>query len=158
MGKVSERRSRVVGMGMKGEGGHGEEGTSEGEVRNGEGLESSGTVERGEALESIGRAKNDAEPENVGEAENNAETVNSKEVKGLSEFEAKALEFERGWWQYGATRDLAIRHAMGMNSVRYHLLLTRMLDQEHVWRADPVLVDRLRKLRDERLGERRGTR
>lgn len=75
----------------------------------------------------------------------------------LSEFEASVLEFERAWWHHGKTRDQAIRRVMKMSPLKYHLLLTHLLDSERLWRADPVLVDRLRRLRDRRLEERRGT-
>lgn len=74
----------------------------------------------------------------------------------LSEFEASVLEFERAWWHHGKTRDQAIRRVMKMSPLKYHLLLTHLLDSERLWRADPVLVDRLRRLRDRRLEERRG--
>ncbi|VEI13104.1 DUF3263 domain-containing protein [Trueperella bialowiezensis] len=75
---------------------------------------------------------------------------------GLSELEASILEFERGWWKYGQTRDAAIRNRMNMTPMRYHLMLAHMLDSERVWHADPALVDRLRRLRDARLAEWRG--
>ncbi len=78
------------------------------------------------------------------------------EKSEVSEFELSVLEFERGWWRHGKTRDQAIRKVMSMSPIKYHLLLSHMLDSERVWRADPVLVDRLRRLRDERLAERRG--
>ncbi|MDP9806194.1 hypothetical protein J2S70_000776 [Trueperella bonasi] len=80
----------------------------------------------------------------------------SEKMEELTEFEASVLEFERAWWRYGATRDQAIRRAMQMSPIRYHLLLTHLLDSEHFWRADPALVDRLRRLREERLAERGG--
>ena len=88
-----------------------------------------------------------------------ADSEDVAELKGseLSEFEMLVLEFERTWWRHGKTRDQAIRKVMEMSPLKYHLLLTHMLDSEALWRADPPLVDRLRRLRDERLDERRGT-
>ncbi|WP_197552655.1 DUF3263 domain-containing protein [Trueperella pecoris] len=73
----------------------------------------------------------------------------------LTELERTILRIERGWWHLGATRDQAIRSELGMSPSKYYMLLSRMLDSERVWRADPVLVDRLRRLREGRLAERR---
>ena len=98
------------------------------------------------------------------EGERNEGELSERELSGgelsggeLSEFEASVLEFERAWWHHGKTRDQAIRRVMKMSPLKYHLLLTHLLDSERLWRADPVLVDRLRRLRDRRLEERRGT-
>lgn len=102
----------------------------------------------------------DVEPD-LPPGEPNAASIESSEGElsegELSEFEASVLEFERAWWHHGKTRDQAIRRVMKMSPMKYHLLLTHLLDSERLWRADPVLVDRLRRLRDRRLEERRGT-
>ncbi|WP_394263224.1 DUF3263 domain-containing protein, partial [Trueperella sp.] len=79
------------------------------------------------------------------EGERNEGELSESELSGgeLSEFEASVLELERAWWHHGKTRDQAIRRVMKMSPLKYHLLLTHLLDSERLWRADPVLVDRL---------------
>lgn len=72
----------------------------------------------------------------------------------LTDLEAAVLRIERGWWKIAPTRERAIRSELGMSPGKYHFLLSRMLDDARIWRADPAIVDRLRRLRDQRLIER----
>lgn len=72
----------------------------------------------------------------------------------LTDLEKAVLRIERGWWKIAHTRERAIRKELSMSPTKYHLLLSKMLDADHVWRADPVLIDRLRRLRGRRLAER----
>lgn len=72
----------------------------------------------------------------------------------LSDLERSILDIERGWWRLAPTREQAIRQELGMSPSKYYLLLSRMLDSPRVWKSDPVLIDRLRRLRDSRLAER----
>ncbi|MEW6898704.1 DUF3263 domain-containing protein [Trueperella pyogenes] len=77
-----------------------------------------------------------------------------KAMGELTELERAVLRIEREWWRIAATREQAIRSELGMSPSKYYIQLSRMLDCERVWKADPVLVDRLRRLRDGRLAER----
>lgn len=89
-----------------------------------------------------------------GAAESGEGGTGKGEVGELSEVERKILEVERGWWKLAPTREQAIWSELKMSETKYYLLLSRMLDSERVWRADPVLIDRLRGLREKRLAER----
>ncbi|MDY5854735.1 MAG: DUF3263 domain-containing protein [Arcanobacterium sp.] len=75
----------------------------------------------------------------------------------LSELERAVLRVERGWWRIARTREAAIKNETGLPPSRYYVLLSTLIDEPHFWRADPVLVDRLRRLRDHKFDEwRRG--
>ena len=78
------------------------------------------------------------------------------EQSELSALEAAVLAVEQRWWQVGSTKEAAIRELTGMSEGKYYLLLSALLDQPKFWRADPVLVDRLRRLRYQKLAERTG--
>ncbi|MFC5370806.1 DUF3263 domain-containing protein [Arcanobacterium bovis] len=64
------------------------------------------------------------------------------------------LRIEKGWWTIARTREDAINVVLGISPMRYYLLLSELLDTREFWELDPVLVDRLRSLRDRRLAER----
>ncbi|SDU78890.1 DUF3263 domain-containing protein [Arcanobacterium phocae] len=72
----------------------------------------------------------------------------------LTEIERRILALEESWWTIAQTKDRAIEQELGMTPMRYYILLSRMLEEERVWRARPQLVDRLRRLRDKRTNER----
>jgi hypothetical protein len=75
---------------------------------------------------------------------------------GLSARDARILEFEARWWRTPGAKDQAIRDAFGLSSTRYYQLLNRMLDSPAALAADPVLLGRLRRLREGRRGSRGG--
>lgn len=69
---------------------------------------------------------------------------------GLTEQESRILEFERTWWRFGGAKEEAIRDQFDLTATRYYQLLNRLIDQEAALAADPVLVRRLRRLRQQR--------
>ncbi len=74
----------------------------------------------------------------------------SREGGVLTELESRILEFERNWWQFGGAKEDAIREQFAMNATRYYQTLNRLIDSESALAADPVLVRRLRRLRQTR--------
>lgn len=78
----------------------------------------------------------------------------STTTTGLSELEDRILTFERGWYRYPGAKDQAAREAFGVSAVRYSQLLNALLDKPAALAAHPVLVKRLRRLRDERKAAR----
>jgi len=62
----------------------------------------------------------------------------------------EVLDFERAWWQAGASKDAAIRERLGMAPTRYYQMLNRAIDLQAALEYDPMLVRRLRRLRDRR--------
>ncbi|MBV2354708.1 DUF3263 domain-containing protein [Streptomyces sp. J2-1] len=71
---------------------------------------------------------------------------------GSTERAVLALE-QRGFPGPGA-KERAIREELGLSPVRYYQLLNALLDDERALRADPVTVNRLRRVRAARRGER----
>jgi uncharacterized protein DUF3263 len=60
------------------------------------------------------------------------------------------LDFERNWWKVSMRKELAVRARFGMSSARYYQLLNRLIDQPEALEHDPMLVQRLRRLREAR--------
>ncbi|MBV9846776.1 MAG: DUF3263 domain-containing protein [Kutzneria sp.] len=69
---------------------------------------------------------------------------------GLTRHEQAILAFERQWWKRAGAKEQAIEDRFGMSSTRYYQLLNRLLDDREAMRAEPALVNRLRRLRDGR--------
>ena len=68
----------------------------------------------------------------------------------LDEATRRIVEFERTAGRRGRSKDRAIRELLGMSPTRYHQLLVDALDRPEVLAYDPMLVRRLRRLRDAR--------
>jgi len=65
----------------------------------------------------------------------------------VTEQEQAILRMERHWWRYRGNKEQAIRDELGLSPVRYYQLLVRLLDNPAALAADPVLVNRLRRIR-----------
>lgn len=76
----------------------------------------------------------------------------------LSERDAALLEFERGWWKYSGEKDRAVRARFGLSSTAYYAELSRVIELPEAAAADPLLVRRLRRLRDRRRAVRSAAR
>lgn len=71
-------------------------------------------------------------------------------ANGLSDQEQQVLQFERQWWRYAGAKEQAIRDQFGLNATRYYQILNGLLDQPAAMQFDPLLVKRLRRLRESR--------
>ncbi|MCI0685774.1 MAG: DUF3263 domain-containing protein [Sporichthyaceae bacterium] len=60
------------------------------------------------------------------------------------------LELEAAWYRHPGAKDAAIRERLGISPVRYHQLLAALLDNPAALAHNPVLVNRLRRLREQR--------
>ena len=69
---------------------------------------------------------------------------------GLSEFEVKMLEFERSWWRHAGVKESSIKELFNLTPPAYYQLLNNLIDREAAVMAEPILVNRLRRLRDSR--------
>lgn len=58
------------------------------------------------------------------------------------------LDFEGEWRRHGAAKEEAIRTDLGLAPARFYQLLDRLLDTTDAQEYDPMLVKRLRRLRD----------
>lgn len=77
---------------------------------------------------------------------------------GLSERETAILEFEKTWWQSKASKEMEIRDRFDMSVTRYYQVLNSLIDREDALKHDPLLVKRLRRLREQRQRERSAAR
>lgn len=69
---------------------------------------------------------------------------------GLSERDARILEFENRWWQYAGAKEQAIRDLFDMSATRYYQVLNAIIDMPAALEANPMLVKRLRRMREAR--------
>ena len=72
----------------------------------------------------------------------------------LSDFEVRILDFERQWWKYAGAKDAAIRELFDLSTRSYYELLNNLIDREDALTAAPLLVKRLRRLRQARISAR----
>jgi len=70
--------------------------------------------------------------------------------ESLSDRDRGILALERLWWQYAGAKEQAIREKFDMSSTRYYQVLNALIDREEALAFDPLLVKRLRRLRDKR--------
>jgi hypothetical protein len=64
------------------------------------------------------------------------------------------LDFEAASARGTFRKDVAIRERFGLSPARYHQLLDRLLDEPEALEYDPMLVQRLRRLRESRRQKR----
>jgi hypothetical protein len=76
---------------------------------------------------------------------------NSQPERDLDPALRAVLDLERSWWSLAEiSKDRAVRERLGLSPARYHQLLDRAIDRPEALVYDPMLVRRLRRLRDER--------
>ncbi|MGV9311762.1 DUF3263 domain-containing protein [Streptomyces sp. NPDC003691] len=64
------------------------------------------------------------------------------------------LALERRSWSGPGAKERAVREELGMSPVRYYQLLNALLDDPRALADDPVTVNRLRRVRDEKRARR----
>jgi hypothetical protein len=62
----------------------------------------------------------------------------------------QVLDFEREAWKLTVTKERAIRERFGFSPSRYHQILHRIIDRPEALSYDPMLVRRLRRVREVR--------
>jgi hypothetical protein len=67
---------------------------------------------------------------------------------GLDERDRRILDFEREAWRLSVAKERAIRETFGISTARYHQLLRRAVDHPEALAYDPMLVRRLRRIRE----------
>lgn len=72
----------------------------------------------------------------------------------LSDREREILTFERQWWKYAGAKEKAIRELFDVSATRYYQLLNALIDRPEALEADPMLVNRLRRIRATRARSR----
>ena len=73
---------------------------------------------------------------------------------GISELELRILDFEASWWRYAGAKEAAIKELFELSAARYYQLLNDLIDRDDALAASPMLVKRLRRLREARMNTR----
>jgi hypothetical protein len=68
----------------------------------------------------------------------------------LSARDVEILAFERQWWKFAGAKEQAVRDKFGMSATRYYQTLNALIDDPAALAHDPLLVKRLRRLREAR--------
>ncbi|WP_159501323.1 DUF3263 domain-containing protein [Microbacterium sp. 18062] len=68
---------------------------------------------------------------------------------GLGDRDRGILAFESRWGAHAGAKEEAIRSELGLAPARYYQLLNRIIDTEAALAHEPMLVGRLRRIRDE---------
>lgn len=68
----------------------------------------------------------------------------------LTDRERSILDFERTWWTEPGSKESAINERFELSTTRYYQLLNELLDSDEAAEFDPLVVRRLRRLRDRR--------
>ena len=72
----------------------------------------------------------------------------------LSDLEVRVLDFERQWWKYAGVKDAAIKELFNLSAKQYYELLNNLIDRPDALAASPLLIKRLRRLREARVSSR----
>ena len=74
----------------------------------------------------------------------------ARPLSDLDQRSREVLDFEREAWKLSVTKERAIRDRFGFSPSRYHQLLHRVIDRPEALVYDPMLVRRLRRVREVR--------
>ena len=72
----------------------------------------------------------------------------------LTDLEVRILEFERSWWRYAGAKESAIKELFDLTPPAYYQALNNLIDRDDALLAQPMLVKRLRRLREARTSAR----
>ncbi|MBP2437218.1 DUF3263 domain-containing protein [Microbacterium amylolyticum] len=75
-------------------------------------------------------------------------------VASLDERARAVLAFESEWPRPSGAKEEAIRAHLDLEPARYYQLLARLVDDPAAWEHAPMLVARLRRLREQRAAHR----
>lgn len=68
----------------------------------------------------------------------------------LTERDCAIIEFERTWWAEDGSKESIIRERFELSTTRYYELLADLIDSDEAYEHDPLVIRRLRRLRDRR--------
>ena len=72
----------------------------------------------------------------------------------LTDRDQAILDFERSWWAEPGPKETAIRDRFELSPTRYYEILNQLLEDPAAMEHDPLLIRRLRRLRDRRRRQR----
>jgi hypothetical protein len=82
------------------------------------------------------------------------EVLTHAAVSTLTDLELRILEFERNWWRYAGAKESAIKELFDLTPPAYYQALNNLIDRDDALLAQPMLVKRLRRLREARTTSR----
>lgn len=68
----------------------------------------------------------------------------------LTDRDRAILDFERSWWSEAGPKETAILERFELSATRYYQILGELLDAPEALDYDPLVVRRLRRMRDRR--------
>ena len=71
----------------------------------------------------------------------------------LSQRDRAILDFEQSWWESATPRDQAVREQFQLTESEYAEVLNQLIASETALLVEPLLIRRLRRLRDRRRQE-----
>ena len=71
-------------------------------------------------------------------------------VTGLTDLEVRILDFEKTWWRYAGAKEAAIKELFDLKPLAYYQALNNLIDRPEALLAAPMLVKRLRRIREAR--------
>ena len=72
----------------------------------------------------------------------------------LSDRDRAILDLERTWWTQAGSKEAAIRSRLSMSPTSYYKALGELLESDEAMVYDPLVVRRVRRLRDRRRRQR----
>jgi hypothetical protein len=78
------------------------------------------------------------------------DVAEAEEPPELDDRGKRILDFERQWWRQAGSKEQAVRDTFNLSATRYYQLLNALLDNPLALAHDPVVVQRLRRLRASR--------
>ena len=93
-------------------------------------------------------------PDAQGDARPGNRPVDQQLDEALGARAREILDFEREWWKYSGSKEVAVRERFDLSPTRYYQLLNRLIDEDAALAYDPMLVKRLRRLRSARQRQR----
>ena len=69
----------------------------------------------------------------------------------LSDLEVRILDFERQWWRYAGAKETGIKEHFGISATEYYESLNNLIDRDDALALHPLLIKRLRRLRQARI-------
>lgn len=71
-------------------------------------------------------------------------------VGDLTQRQRTMLELEGSWWKYAGVKEEAVREQLGLSMTRYYVELNQLIDVPEALAHSPLVVKRLRRIRDRR--------
>ena len=68
----------------------------------------------------------------------------------LTDRDRAIIDFERSWWAEPGPKEGAIRARFELSATRYYQILGELLDSPDALAYDPLVMRRLRRMRDRR--------